>query len=293
MTAMTTPMAFAAAAKRRALRTGLRRGLTEFRQQWTNRDDVLGQVVWLVLILTTLFFMRNAHLPGTTFSLGTATVPSVLGAGIVFNGLSGAAGQLVIDREDGTLLRAKATPNGMLGYLLGKIVSLSLMQVTGLVVVLVPCLFLFSGLAADGVWSWLNLLWVLALGLLATLPLGAAIGSLIRDPRAMALVMLPVTGLTAISGIFYPITALPVWVQDVAQVFPMYWLGLGMRSALLPDSAVVVEIGQSWRPWWTLGVLVVWAVIGLALAPVLLRRMARRESGSSVAERRERALQRV
>ncbi|MEU4671701.1 ABC transporter permease [Amycolatopsis sp. NPDC023774] len=293
MSAMTTPMAVAAAAKRKALRTGARRGLTEFRQQWTNRDDVLGQVVWLVLILTTLFFMRNAHLPGTSFSLGTATVPSVLGAGIVFNGLSGAAGQLVIDREDGTLLRAKATPNGMLGYLLGKIVSLSLMQVAGLVVVLVPCLFLFSGLAADGVWSWLNLLWVLVLGLLATLPLGAAIGSLIRDPRAMALVMLPVTGLTAISGIFYPITALPVWVQDIAQVFPMYWLGLGMRSALLPDAAVVVEIGQSWRPWWTLGVLAVWAVIGLALAPVLLRRMAQRESGSSVAERRERALQRV
>jgi ABC-2 type transport system permease protein len=73
----------------------------------------------------------------------------------------------------------------------------------------------------------------------------------------------------------------------------MYWLGLGMRSALLPDSAVVVEIGQSWRPWATLGVLAAWAVIGLVLAPILLRRMARRESGSSVAARRERALQRV
>jgi ABC-2 type transport system permease protein len=34
-------------------------------------------------------------------------------------------------------------------------------------------------------------------------------------------------------------------------------------------------------------------VIGLALAPVLLRRMARREAGSSVAERREKAMQRV
>ncbi|MGW4485156.1 ABC transporter permease [Amycolatopsis sp. NPDC004368] len=288
-----TTVTLKAAGTRAAARNGLRRGLIEFRQQWTNRDDVLGQVIWLVLILTTLFFMRNAHLPGTSFSLGTATVPSVLGAGLVFNGLSGAAGQLVVDREDGTLLRAKATPNGMLGYLIGKIVSLSFMQVTGLVVVLVPCLFLFSGLASDGVWSWLNLLWVLVLGLLATLPLGAAIGSLIRDPRAMALVMLPTTGLAAISGIFYPITALPVWVQDIAQVFPMYWLGLGMRSALLPDSAVVVEISQSWRPWATLGVLLAWAVIGLALAPVLLRRMARRESGSSVAERRERALQRV
>jgi ABC-2 type transport system permease protein len=84
-----------------------------------------------------------------------------------------------------------------------------------------------------------------------------------------------------------------VWVQDIAQVFPMYWLGLGMRSALLPDSAIVAEIGRSWRPVPTLAVLVAWAVIGLALAPVLLRRMAQRESGSSVAERREKAMQRV
>ena len=30
-------------AKSAAARTGLRRGLTEFRQQWTNREDLVGQ----------------------------------------------------------------------------------------------------------------------------------------------------------------------------------------------------------------------------------------------------------
>jgi ABC-2 type transport system permease protein len=280
-------------ARAAALRIGLRRGLIEFRHQWTNRDDIVGQLFWTVTTLGALLFMRGATLPGTSFSLGASSVPGVLGAGIVLNGLTGMAGFLTVDREDGTLLRAKATPNGMLGYLVGKMTSVSLMQVTGMAVTLIPSLFLFSGLATGGVRSWLTLLWVLALGLTATLPLGAALGSLTTSSRSMALIMLPVFGLGAISGIFYPITALPVWVQDVAQVFPMYWLGLGMRSALLPDSAVVVEIGQSWRPWVTLGVLAAWAVIGLVLAPILLRRMARRESGSSVAARRERALQRV
>jgi ABC-2 type transport system permease protein len=79
----------------------------------------------------------------------------------------------------------------------------------------------------------------------------------------------------------------------MAQFFPIYWLGLGMRSALLPGSLASVEIGDSWRHLETLGALGVWAVIGLVLAPMVLRRMARRESGSSVAERRERAMQRV
>ncbi|WP_206789094.1 ABC transporter permease [Amycolatopsis sp. MtRt-6] len=280
-------------AKAAALRSGLARGWIEFKQTWTNSDDLVGQIVFIALFLGTLFFMRNATLPGTSFSLGAATVPSVLGAGVVFNGLAGAAGYLAVDREDGTLLRAKATPHGMLGYLVGKTTAVALSQITSLVLVLIPCLFLFTGLAPGGVWSYLHLLWVLAIGLFATIPIGAALGSLVKSARSVGLIVLPIMGLGAISGIFYPITALPEWVQGVAQVFPMYWLGLGMRSALLPDSTVVVEIGQSWRPLPTLAVLVAWSVIGLVLAPILLRRMARREAGSSVAERREKAMQRV
>ena len=34
----------------------------------------------------------------------------------------GADDALAMEREDGTLLRAKAIPNGMLGYLIGKLV---------------------------------------------------------------------------------------------------------------------------------------------------------------------------
>jgi ABC-2 type transport system permease protein len=62
---------------------------------------------------------------------------------------------------------------------------------------------------------------------------------------------------------------------------------------MLPDGLSAVEIGESWRHLETLGVLGAWAVAGLIVAPMVLRRMARRESGSSVAERREKAMQRV
>ncbi|MFD9965576.1 ABC transporter permease [Amycolatopsis sp. NPDC058986] len=276
-----------------ATRAGLRRGLIEFRQTLTNKEDLANLTIPTLIFIVVMVFMRGAKLPGTDFSLGSATVPSVLGAGVLFSGLTGMAGALSVEREDGTLLRAKAIPNGMLGYLIGKVVSISCGAVLGIVVTLVPSLFLFDGLATGGLASWLTLLWVLALGLLAALPLGAVFGALASSPRSMGLLMIPIMGLGAISGVFYPITALPEWLQYIAQVFPMYWLGLGMRSALLPDSAVVVEITQSWRPWETLGVLVVWSVIGLTLAPIVLRRMARRESGSSVAARREKAMQRI
>lgn len=131
------------------------------------------------------------------------------------------------------------------------------------------------------------------LGLVATLSIGAVLGSLIPSSRGASYVSIPVIALIAISGIFYPITALAGWLQGVAQVFPFYWLGLGMRSALLTDAAARIEIGGSWRHLETIGALGAWAVVGLVVAPIVLHRMARRESGSRVADRRVKALQRI
>ena len=87
-------------------------------------------------------------------------------------------------------------------------------------------------------------------------------------------------GLVAISGIFYPIQQLRGWLQGVAQVFPIYWLGSGMRSALLPDRPRRVEIGGIVAaPRDRRLVLGAWAVVGLVVAPMVLRRMARRRVG--------------
>jgi ABC-2 type transport system permease protein len=277
----------------RTFRFGASRGWTELKHTFRNSQDLVGYIFPTILFLVVVFFMRDATVPGTGFSLGARTLPSVLGMNIAFGGLVSLAQQLLVEREDGTLLRAKATPNGMLGYLVGKIVLVSAMMIIGLVLLLVPGLFLFDYLAIGSVGGWLTLAWVVAVGLVATLPLGAIVGSLFENPRNFGLVMLPLMGLIATSGIFYPITTFPGWLQGIAQIFPIYWLGLGMRSALLPPELASVEIGGSWRHLETLGVLGAWAVIGLVVAPVILRRMARRESGSRVAARRERAIQQV
>jgi ABC-2 type transport system permease protein len=240
-----------------------------------------------------MFFMRGSTVPGTDFSLGSRTLPSALGMGIAFGGLVTTAMTLTIEREDGTLLRAKATPNGMVGYLIGKIVLVSGMGILSLAFQLGLGAVLIGGVNVDSASAWITLAWVLVLGMVATMPIGAILGSLMSNPRNLGMIMLPMMGLIATSGIFYPITNFPAWLQGVAQAFPIYWLGLGMRSALLPDDLAAVEFGQSWRHLETAGVLGVWAVAGLILAPIVLRRMARRESGSSVAARREKAMQRI
>jgi ABC-2 type transport system permease protein len=258
----------------------------------TNGADLWTYLFPSVLLLGTIFFMRGATVPGTDFSLGARTLPSSFGMGLAFSGLVTVATLLIVDREDGTLLRAKATPHGMGGYLIGKIVLVGGMTLIGFVIQLVPGLFLVDGLHV-GVAGWLTLLWLVPMAFVATMPLGAVLGSIFENSRNIGLVMLPMVGLIAISGIFYPITSMPGWLQAVGQGFPVYWLGLGMRSAFLPGSLAAVELGHSWRHLETFGVLLVWSVAGLTLAPVVLRRMARRESGSAVAARRERAMARA
>jgi ABC-2 type transport system permease protein len=275
-----------------ATRTGFSRGLIELKQTLTTFTDLWTYLFPAVLLLGTIFFMGDAHVPGTNFSLGARTLPSSFGMGLAFAGLVTVAQLLIVDREDGTLLRAKATPNGMAGYLVGKIVLVGGMTLIGFLLQLIPGLFLVDGLHV-GVSGWLTLIWLVPLAFVATMPLGAVLGSIFDNPRNMALILLPMVGLVAISGVFYPITSLPGWLQGVAQGFPIYWLGLGMRSVFLPDSLAAVELHHSWMHLATSGVLAAWAVVGLFLAPIVLRRMARRESGSAVAARRERAMSRV
>lgn len=274
-----------------AFRAGVRRGGIEFRQSFTTFQDIWNYLFFPAIILIVMFFLRGVSVPGTDFSLSAATVASVIGMQVAFNGLTVVAAILTIEREDGTLLRAKAIPNGMMGYMVGKIVTGIGQTLVSVAIFLIPGAFLFDGLRLGDPIAWLTLAWVLLFGLVATMPIGAVLGSLFSTSRSLGLIMLPQMGLIAISGIFYPITALPVWLQEIAQIFPIYWLGLGMRSAMLPDSLASVEISESWRHLEMVGVLGIWAVAGLILAPIVLRRMARRESGSSVDARREKALQ--
>jgi ABC-2 type transport system permease protein len=274
-----------------AVRSGVRRGLIELRQAFTGME-LVGQLLWPAATLVAVFFLRDLPIGGTGYELGMIILPGVLGMFVAL-GLLLVVQQLAADREDGTLLRAKATPGGIRAYLVGKIVQISGTILAYLAILLIPGAFLVAGLDLADPVSWITFAWVLVLGLVATQTIGAMLGSLIATPRGAGYLSLPVLGLIAISGIFAPITGLPEWLQSVAQLFPIYWLGLGMRAAFLPDEAMVVEIGASWRLLETAAVLGAWAIAGLILAPIVLRRMARRESGSRVAERRERALQRV
>ncbi|RBY78384.1 ABC transporter permease [Geodermatophilus sp. TF02-6] len=275
-----------------AVRLGLQRGWTEFTQSQRSPQDQAFYLVVGLGTLTYLWFNRDDPVEGTSLLYPTVALPGILAALVAFNVVIGPAFALAMEREDGTLLRHKALPHGMQGYVTGQLVYHSLGTVPLLLIVLVPSALLFDDVVPAGGGGWLTVVWVLVLGLLATLPLGMILGAVIPDTQKVGTWgMLPVVVVTAISGIFFPVQALWGWVQAVAQVFPTYWIGLGMRSAFLPDAAASLELGGSWRSGQVALVLAAWAVADLLVAPVVLRRMARRQSGSQVAAARDAALQ--
>lgn len=277
---------------RHAIKTGINRGWTEFILSLKSPQDQGFYLFTSLAVLGYLWINRNNQIEDTGLFLPSFAMPSILGALIAFGLVIGPGYSLAMEREDGTLLRAKAVPHGLTGYVTGQVVLHSASIIPTHAVILIPGIFLFDGLMQNGVSGWARVVLMILLGLLATLPLGIILGSVVPGVQKMGTWgFFPVMILSGVSGIFFPIQGLWTWVQWVAQAFPIYWLGLGMRSAFLPEAAAALEISGSWRTTETLLVLAAWAIAGMALAPRILRRMGQRQSGSQVEAARDQAAQ--
>lgn len=275
------------------LRSGVRRGLIEFRNSVLSLSEGSFYLVGFAVFAVTLAVLRDTEFIGGT-SVGSVVLPATLAMVLAFVAAYGVATVVTTDREDGGLLRSKSAPHGMAGYVIGVVVRATIETACVSIVLSLIATILLPGLWSEGLAAILGSMAVVALGTVALIPIGLAVGSAFRNSRAVGTWgFLIVVVLAGVSGLFVNMTAMPIAVQIIGQIFPLYWLALGLRSAILPDSAAVIEIGESWRTLETVGVLGLWAIIGLVLAPILLRRMARRESGSTVAAGREAAMKRV
>ncbi len=272
-------------------RAGLQRGGIELRELLRNPKELSGHLTNVLVALVVAAFVGD-DVPGTQAPMAHLVLAGFAAYLLFQIGLVNLPQILVTEREEGALLRLRATPGGIRAYLVAKCVLVVVTALGTLALLLLTAAVFVDGPLPHGPAGWLTLLWVTTLGLLAVVPLGAAIGAVLPNPReALALVMLPVMGLLVTSGTVFPITSLPVPVQQVASVFPLKWMAQGLRSALLPDAARTAEAAGSWELPTVALVLTAWTVLGLLLAVPLLRRAARRESGSRLSARRRRAEQ--
>ncbi|MEU3304255.1 ABC transporter permease [Streptomyces sp. NPDC006678] len=272
-------------------RAGLQRGGIELRHLLRNGKEMFGHLTNVVVALLVAAYLSD-DVPGTQTPMAHLVLAGFAAYLLFQIGLINLPQMLVTEREEGALLRLRATPGGIPAYLVAKCVLVVVVAVGSVALLLAAAALLVDGPLPHGPADWLTLLWVTTLGLLAVVPLGAAIGAVLPNPReALALVMLPTMGLLVTSGTVFPITSLPVPVQQVAAVFPLKWMAQGLRSALLPDTARTAEVAGSWELPMVALVLTAWAILGFLLAVPLLRRAARRESGSRLSARHRKAAQ--
>ncbi|MCM0641074.1 ABC transporter permease [Cellulomonas wangsupingiae] len=269
-----------------AVRTGLRRGVTEFRHMLRNPEDLGWNVVIGIGVLVYLVTQRDTIIPGSGgLSLPSLALPGILAATVLFGMAMGPAFALSAEVEDGTVLRLRTTPRGTTTYTVGIVVGQVLAALPMLAILLVPWPFLLGDPMHQGAGGWAALAGWLLLGTLATLPVGIVGGALAGRPtRVMMFVMAPVVALAFLSGVFGPQTV-PPWAEWAVQAFPLYWLAHGLRSTSLPAGAEGLELGGAWHPEIAALVLLAWAVAGLVAAPVVLRRMNARQTASALTDR--------
>ncbi len=273
-----------------AITLGVQRGWHEFVIGLRSPSDQGFYVMFGVGSLALMWFNRDEDLGVPGLTLPQLVLPSLLAALVMFSIVITPAYALALEREDGTVLRLRVGPYGLHGYLVG-LMSLTLVGILPLlVIVLGGAALLFEGAVPTAPGRWALIVGMLLLGILANLPLGFVIGSLVtKVQQVFTWGMAPIIALAYLSGIFGAMDRLWGWVQILAQVFPLYWFGHLMRYAFLPEAAAVGELTGSWRLGAAVAVLAIWAVVGFALAIPLVRRMSRRQSGAAVAAARDQA----
>lgn len=269
------------------LRAAVGQARTTLRRKYSTPSG-LGSVAVVVVILVVLWLVRDVDMLGGQVAAGGYIFAGFLAFGVIASAVMGVSGELQTERDDGTLLRAKAVPHGMTGHLLSKLFVTPVDALVPVVPAVVGAALLLPGTMPTGVGRWLLLVLVFLLTVAAMMPWGAVLGSVFRSMMTFAWVMMGIYVLAAVSGLFFPLSVLPTVVEWLARATPLYWIGAAFRWVMLPG----VDVAGDPPAVVTLVVLLAWAVAGLLVAPVVLRRMARRQSGSAVAAARERVLTR-
>jgi ABC-2 type transport system permease protein len=172
-------------------------------------------------------------------------------------------GNMIREREDGSLMRIRLIPGSYFSILFGKlsfyvvlgIAQFYLMMLAGLLIL--PWLGLPSLVMGHAPFSLLLTTMVIAATATAY---GVCIGAIFQTPnQALPFSAISIVLLSAIGGIWVPVEILPVGLQKLAHISPLYWSLDAINSLFLRG-------GDLFTIWPNLLVLLGFSVVFFALA---------------------------
>lgn len=158
--------------------------------------------------------------------------------GVMAPGLFGFGVSLALERDGGLLMLKRALPMPPAAYLLGKMVMA--MMVAGMIVTLLLTLALFVAHVPLDASQIVRLFVVDFFGVLPFCALGLLLGTMIKGQGAPGLVNLIYLPMAFLSGLWFPLSVMPKFLQQIAPIWPSYHLNR------LSMSAVGFDMGPVW-----------------------------------------------
>ena len=194
---------------------------------------------------------------------GHVMIPGIIGFILLFVGLFITGLGVVKEREQGTLEQFAVMPLRPTDVILGKIAPYFLIAFLNLVVSTLAGVFVFGVPFRGSVL--LFTLFGLAF-LFAILGFGVLVSTASRSQgEAVQLAILIILPQVMVSGMVFPLNAMPVGVRWLGSLMPLTWFIVGMKGVLLKAA----PLEALWVP---LSVLVVMAVVVFAASVLRFRR---------------------
>ena len=257
-----------------------RRFTIEMMQFRRSREAVFFTIAFPLVMLAlfgTIFGGQSLGPDSAGVTFAQYFIASMMAAGVWGSCFTNLAISVPTERDSGALKRLAGTPMPMTAYFAGKIGLVLVLSIVETVLLLAMGLG-FYDLHLPSPDKWLTFGWVMTLGITSCTLLGLAVSGLVRNARTASAIVTPIAILLQfISGVYFVFASLPGWLQDIASLFPLRWLALGLRSVFLSDGFAAQEPGGSWQTGTTVIVMVIWCVVGLAITKRTFTWMSERE----------------
>jgi ABC-2 type transport system permease protein len=253
-------------------RASAARSSVELKSFFRNRQSLIFTLMLPVVLLLVLGSIFSGTVPGTHTDFKQYFVAGIVACGIMSVSFNGLAINIAIERDTGMVRRLASSPMPKSAYFVGKIVRVAVTGALETAILLGVGVALFHLPLPSDIDRWITLVWVLLLGAIACTLLAVAFSAAIPNSRsAPAIVTLPFLILQFISGVFFPYSQLPEWMQSTAALFPLKWMTQGLRSVFLPADFAMVEPAGTWELGRIALVLGAWCVAGLVLSLMTFR----------------------
>lgn len=189
-------------------------------------------------------------------------IPGIVAMAIMQMGVFSIVFVLVQYRKKGIMKRLLVTPMKSVDFIAGQVLTRIFVSIMQVVVIVGVAVLVFD---INVVGNYLLILLLVSLGSLLFISMGFAMSSFAKTEESAApIANIVVFPMLFLSGVFFPIEAMPAWLQGISKYLPLTYLANGLRS-VMTEGVKIAAIKSD-----VLGLLV-WSIIIIIFAILFFR----------------------